>query len=513
MDAKLKTYTNIGYAWLAVYFLMGLASLTTSPPVNYNLGDEIWCMARGLELMDEAKSTGGFVESFWLHFLALSVTFKLFGFSVAAARMVSLVASVIVLHMTNKVAARAVGPEGGLFASLALGFNYVFFWHSKVVRPEILTLAVVMCAWYLYVSALEEPHKNLRRLSLSAFVMVMSIFVTTHNVQYAVGLTGLFIVTHLRVRHKKTWLYFMGGAAAGAAVFVVVSAAIMSALDIPNFAGRFQATVLKLGLVKALWASLVRLPGDYVLGMPSVLDHAYPVAISTKYVTFASLGFGVVGLLSRHRRHALMALGFLYVSWFSLYFMAQRLVFYHAVEVMPFFAILAAIGIVTIRERLKRNHYAMGVVTFMLMGVLVMPGLLDGIRSYRGFRAYDYEALLTKVSEGIPDGARVLGIDLYRPQFEKRNFVLHWFSIESPYKCPPFETSVKDRKVDYVILDDVFRYYAAGTCGEAYEQDMVRYLFVNGKNTNVVNENYPNALAEDDMISSVYIFKLPMLQQ
>ncbi len=112
------------------------------------------------------------------------------------------------------------------------------------------------------------------------------------------------------------------------------------------------------------------------------------------------------------------------------------------------------------------------------------------------------------MSEKI-DG-RVLAVDLYAPAFAREDFVKVWFEIDRPFEsCPPIARKVKELGVDYVITDDLFRAFARQSCGRAYEQDFVRYLYLHARQVDMIADKYPNYWTEGGMITETYVFRIP----
>jgi 4-amino-4-deoxy-L-arabinose transferase-like glycosyltransferase len=498
--------------WILFFFLSGLLFLKVFPPVNYNIGDEIWAMERGAAYV-KGTYRGDFFHTSRIYFLSVGAFLTLFGKSVYTARALSLVAGTFSLYLVYRAGKVMADEKVGFTAALLLGSNYLYSWHSKVARHEMLTVVFVLSAFLLllHVHARRRPEWL---LFLSGLLITLSVHVNSHNVQYNFGMLALFAWLFRNQLLSRATGYFAGGLFAGGAIWMG-ALAIFTLQGTSSVTAGYPVPVLEHGFLRVAWYALTHLHQDYLVNALRVYDHSYLNTVSASYYFLLTATFLAFSLFTDGRRTVCLLLGFLLVSAFSLYFFAFKLGFYHVVEFVPFISLALAVAIHRIGEKLGdapplggRRWVGLGT-AWLMVALLTAPGLVDAALSYKWTRPFSYERLIERVSGAVPPGSRVMGSDLYQPAFPDEDFEHMHFGLFRREQCPEFEGEALGRSVQYVLLDDLLRYFAENACGREYVHDMLEFLLLDAETVAVIDEHYPNELAQNQMITDIYIIKLP----
>jgi 4-amino-4-deoxy-L-arabinose transferase-like glycosyltransferase len=498
--------------WILFFFLSGLLTLKVYPPVNYNIGDEIWAMESGAAYL-EGTYQGDFFHTSRLYFLSVGAFLALFGKSVYAARALSLVAGTAALYLVYRAGKVAADEKAGFTAALLLGSSYLFSWHSRVARHEMLTVVFVLSAFLLllHVHARRRPEWL---LFLSGLLVTLSVHANSHNVQYNFGMLVLYAWLFRGRLLSRATGYFAGGLLAGGAVWAgALGLFILEGTS--SVSAGYPVPVLEHGFLQMAWYALTHLHEDYLLNVLRVYDRGYLNTVSASYYFLLATSFLALALFTDRRQLVLAPLVFLLVSAFSLYFFASKLGFYHVVEFVPFISLALATGIHRIGERLGdapalagRRWVGAGA-AWLMVALLAVPGLAGSALSFNESRAFSYERLIERVSGAVPPGAKVLGSGLYKPAFPEEDFKRMRYGLFRRGDCPDFGEDALERGVQYVLLDDILRYFAENACGRQHVHEMLEFLLLDAETVAIIDERYPNELARNRMITDIYVIKLP----
>jgi hypothetical protein len=495
-------------SWLVLFFAFGLLTIKTYPPVNYNIGDEIWATTNSAEF---AKSPRPDLVTPQVYFMTMGLYLSIAGDDVFAARSFSLIAATLVLYLTYLLGKELVDINIGLLSSVLLGTSFAFSWHSRVARSEMMTALLIVLAFYLLYCAFK--YGKTRFLFYSSFLTVLSVNVHANSLQYVLGIVPVYMVLFRKRLLTRSTLYFLGGTLSGLTIWFVLNNLIptMGAAAPPSAASTLKGIpnvapfpVLNKNPFVLFKEILTSMPGDY-LEYLSLFNAYFPNNIDIAVVAYTVLAVCLLSLFTKHRWNAALLLGFVAITSFCNYLVAMQFGYWHIVEFFPFIAIAIALGLYGIKEKFGKFQ-----TVFLWLSILffLVTGAGDTLATYIKTKDYDYERLLAKVSEKV-DG-RVLGMGIYSPAFKEEDFASPGFRFEAPgtSECPPIEDKVKELGVRYIIGDSLFRSLARLSCGEEYEKEFVRFLFLKCKLVSEIDESYPNYWA-DGIISDITVFEVP----
>jgi len=493
--------------WLALFVLFGLTTLTTYPPVNYNIADEIWAL-NGSTAFVGGERVGGVVTP-RLYFYALGTFMNIAGHGVAQARAFSIIMATLTLLFTFLLGRELLDEYTGLAASVLLGTTFAFTWHSSMIRNEMMTAAFITGAVYLVYHAFKSGKRW--PLFLGSLVAALSVNVHPNSLQHAIAIIPVFLVIYRRKAASSAALYFFGGLLAGFLVWLAFSyypALSESAQSAGLVAGITKVSpfpVLRENFFALFTKSLKQLVDDYVKYV-RLYDFFYPNVISISYLAGAVLFVLGVSMFTAQRLRVLAITGLVVLTNFIIYFITDRYGFWHMIELYPFMAIAVALGLRGIGHKLPGKA---GVAVFAAATLAIAAmGVSDTAIAYYKMKDYDYGRFLHRVAEKV-DG-KVMGMDLYSPAFANDEFVGQWFNTDRPYTtCGIFDTELKKRGVKYIIADDVLRSVVRRACGKPYETDVLRYLNLHCKAVDRITEGYPSYWAPGGMIREVYVFRVP----
>lgn len=505
---------KVAILWSLIFFLWGAATIKSFPPVNYNLGDEIWAYESGMSVIG-----GGAVSYFDpVFYFFLSGLFSMTtGWGVFSVRLLSLISASLLLYLVFRLASMLSDEVTGLFSSLLLGSTFAFHWHARTARPEILTsLIIVLSVYFIYKSFMEEGKKYY--LVVSGALVTLSVWIHPNNLQYCLGIVPLYIFAGGRKSLGARGIYFVSGPIAG---FFIISLLLyltsnQSLTALLSHVFSYPYPAVKQDILLLIKESFFNLPKDYWFEYLSMFDSFFPNNISLGFFAYMTAPIIFFSLFTGVRRHVITLFGFLLATSYLNYFVTDLFGYWHVVEFYPFIAICTAIGLKGIEDKIpyvfsfkKFSLRSGAILSLAFLTVFSVAGIYDVVVSQNNVRGYDYDRILNKVSSAVPATGKVLGLDLYRLAFDKDRFVGIGFRIDIPSDCPRFEEYIKQFNVKYIIMDDSFKVFASKACGAPYTNDMLRYLNLNTALHKVIDESYPSFWAPGKMINNIYIFEVP----
>ncbi|MDP2168731.1 MAG: glycosyltransferase family 39 protein [Thermodesulfovibrionales bacterium] len=519
------SYRSVVLLWVFVFFIWGALTLRTYPPINYNLGDEIWAVEGSLNFFDNPPIGYAIPR---LYFASLGLFLSLTGGGVFVARLFSLIAGSILLYLTYVLGKEILDEKAGLVSSIVLGSTFAFQWHSNIARPEIMTSLIIVFAFYLLLVGLRE---NMRLLLYSGILSALSINIHPNNLQYVPGFVAAYVILARKKVFSKATLLFLSGLGAGILAWMVFSYAPSQASSVQaQSAAQAASGILRSYpfpfMNKNLFAlfkeSVISFPKDYIFQYLRLFNDFFPNNISAYFFAVSAGLVYLTALFTRQRRNVLLLAGFPALTAFFNYFITEQFGYWHVVEFYPFFAVALAAGLKGIeglrtpREGLRTpregalplGRRASTVFVWLFIAVFSAAGIADIAMGRIRMRKYSYTRLLGKVSAAVPSGSKVVARDFYLPALKHADFVGVWFKLERPSaNCPGFEDEVKRQGVDYIIMDEGFRTIASKSCGPAYDTEIMRYINLKCSLSSAIDEQYPHYWAAGKIISGVYIFK------
>ena len=209
--------------FLVIWFLVNLFTLSWYPALTIS-PDEAWTADIGLGFLRSGlvKTTmfpgtslndfGYGVFGFPVYAGALALSFKAFGITPFAARLVSLVGGILMLVSVYLIGKRLWSEKVGVLAAVIMGLSGAFVLVSHIVRPEALLAGFLGLAFYTAIRAREGRGWAIACGFLTALLPLV----------YVVGsLFSLAILTYFLVtRSWRPLLWFLVGLVAPAGFFL-----------------------------------------------------------------------------------------------------------------------------------------------------------------------------------------------------------------------------------------------------------------------------------------------------
>jgi hypothetical protein len=519
-------------AWLGAFLLFGLFTVKIYPALHVgmvsNIGDEFFTVRSVLGMLEGSSSLS--LVSPRLYWAVLAPLCVLTGKSllpaVFAARAFSVAAASLVLYLTYRLGREMADEKAGLGASLILGGAYAFFLQSRMARPEMLTLVLLVTAFScIYHASLHERKE--RFLIFGGIIAVLSVTAHPNNIQHLGGFAAVYLVLFGRRLFGRSTVYFLGGLFLGGLMWLLLvylpvrlgtspspEGATAVTEGVRGLGSIFPFPILQrspLGLFKE---ALLRFPNDYIFDYLRYFGIFFRNTISIYYFAGIITVMLALSLFAAQRKNVLALLAFAVFSAFSNYFVVFKLGYWHAVEFYPFVALAASCGLSGLTQALDRKvrlagRWKAGTVVFWIaVGLIFVPGLADSGSSFLRVKGYRYERVLERLAEEVPWDAKVLGMDVYEPAFRRGQLVGFWVDIDRPgRRCPDFVEALERRGVTHVLLDEGLRRFASKGCGSEYGEQILRYLFTRSRQVAVV-DGYPEGWEGNRALSDVYVFEV-----
>ena len=502
------------------------------PPVHY-LGDEIGMMNYGADFMDQLED-GGKPELIRprLYYATLWGMGKAIGVGVAEARVLSLICAVLVLLIVYLLGRELSGPNAGLLALLLITSDYSFSWNARLIRPEMMSTLFVLGSFaaIVYLSRHARQKGSLTFLFVAAFIVSLSINVHPNNLQYIVAMLFVYpVLFRGRLRSRET-VMFLAGLLGGVFLWMLWSFFVLKSGQVSGQAGIAASSsisssvspfrilafpFLNENFFVLFGKSLKGFGRDYIVQYLTMADSTFPNHVSfTYYASLAGTGI-VLAMFTRARRSVLLLVGFPALALFLNYFLTKKFGYWHMVEVHPYLALAAAIGVTSLAGRFKSKYIRIALIAAFIFA-LPLVGYWDQAKSVSSYSArHDYPRLLRKVSAPVPEAAGpVMGHILYSPGFSGNSGKYRTISYDVEHaegslnRCRPLWQRIKSAGAGYFIMDDILRGMMISACGKMYVKDSLLWLSLNARLLSHVREPYPNFWAPGRMLKDTYVYEI-----
>ncbi len=335
-----------------------------------------------------------------LSYVLLHIWMGAFGSSEAAARSLSVVASLGVVVLTFLLGRRLGGARLGILSAALVSLSPFQIAAAQEARMYPLLTLFALGASYVLWLAVEEG----RRWQWVAYGLLTLLALYTHHFAVLVLLThGLFVILFAPRATRKAWILALGAIAVGyLPMFPLVYAQFFTARAWP-----VVRVFARVGELTDLLAMLSF--GGSLFGLGSYfstggLHMAYRPAVLLPFALLALFGLAAlserrkaayVGLLWLAPIASVVALSYRWNLYFSRYFSFT----------LPPFAILQAAGVLAVSDAFSRHRTAALVAVLLFLAAFYVPALSD---MYRAPPLFDWRGLAQHVASRARDDDFIL---------------------------------------------------------------------------------------------------------
>ena len=313
--------------------------------------DEAWFINPAYALathgiLGTTMKAGGIANyTYWqppVFFLLLATSFKLFGFGIIQARMVSVFLGFLTVLFTYLLGKRLYNKKIGLLASLLLISNPLFFYICRQSRMDIAVACFTLIALYYILIALKD--------SKPVFYFVSSFFAMLALLSHPNGLMGIIAIILIILVYKvdikgfklnlklKEIIFFISGI-----ILPLVPYLYYISLDFPEFKGQIGSNI-----------------GS---STSNILTNI--ISEPTRYITLLTFLNGIEGILLKF----MIVTAFILTIW-GLYYILKEKGFN---EKFLIIILLTHLILFTVVVNMKLNYWYLGIILPYWMILIVLP--------------------------------------------------------------------------------------------------------------------------------------------
>ncbi len=473
-DIRIKHILRSNSGIIAItllYVLLFTFNLDKFPDVKM---DEAWFSNPAYELASNGRLGTTMLQgwhnienyTYWqppAYLLQLAASFKLFGFGVTQARIVSVALGLVGVIFTYLLAKELYDKRIATLATLLLSSNPLYFAMSRLVRMEIAVTTFMIIALYLLVIAIRDPkpHKY----------FLCGVFAMLAMLSHPNGLLGIaaiyFIVLILGVSRSDSaigrlrsvftergvYLYCAGLA------FTMVPYLIYISLDFQSFLAQFMSNIGQ---------SLSSLVGNIL---------AEPSRYSSFLEQFTSSSTGIVRLLGLLAVLLLISLTILTLyrvmrnrNWgdkIILIFLLTHVILFTVIVsnktdiyltlLLPAWSIIVSATIFHVLFKKKVIPLRSLSIVPLFVGILLAGHILAnyGAISYAIYmnRDYNYDQIKEEVLKYVPKGSTIIGETTFWIALhdEFKYYDWHVFSLVGGER---FHEVIEDLQPEFILFDE-----------------------------------------------------------
>ncbi|MBA7495004.1 hypothetical protein ES702_05583 [subsurface metagenome] len=408
-----------------------------------------------------------------IHLFAEAMMFKLFGFGLYQARLVSFLSGLLLIWFTYLLGKKLYDRKTGIMSAVLFSLSGMFVDVSHFARQEMMLALFMAVSLYLYLLAREKRSKIL--YFITGLLLALSLDVHPNGVAMIVFIGVLFLWEYKsKVFKEKSFWFILCGLFLGVIYFFGVHRLFLYQWNTEYRSWhRSQAPILVIMnfgefLRRILVRNNIYLP--YFTG--GQFHHKIVISL---FILFA-----IASAIYRRReadKILLLISGVFGIFYFLIF--ANPLISYW-IYLYPFFYILISASIFslikdyqigTLKWRTSKKRVYIGLA--MLMVILLLGAGRYVKWTYKAFSgspdardSYYYYSYLDKLKVHIPENAVVLGNIVWFYGFYRQPYIaiyyFEWVLEEKNEKIrkkhgADFAEAVEKRKIDYIIIDDDFR--------------------------------------------------------
>ena len=444
---------------LLAYVLLYSFNLDKFPVIN---GDENWFINPAYDLAMFGKMGTSMIYgsynianfTYWqppVFILLMATSFKLFGFGIMQARMVSVSLGFLTVLFTYLLGLKLYNKKIGILASLLLILNPLFFMISRNARMEIAVACFMVVALYCTFLALKES--KLGYYFAAAFFATLS-FLSHPNGLIAILSVFLIILIEkidfkslkmlkLNISFNELFVSIAG------VIIPLIPYALYISLDFEAFKGQFMGNIV-VSPSNPL-SNIIAEPTRYInlycwLTQYNGLFPAFFVLFLTVVLTVLGLYYLVRGekFSGKFLFIALMVnIGVFAVMVYHKYFIYLGII-------IPYLSIIMAL---TLKDKIHLKMNKKGILscfTIVLWLMLIMSNCIFLTSFLEKTKNYDYMEIEYEVQKYIPPGSVVVGDHNY------------WIALHDEYRYYGRENvnktreMMRDLKAEYLLFDSTW---------------------------------------------------------
>ncbi|KAF5058791.1 Dolichyl-phosphate-mannose-protein mannosyltransferase [anaerobic digester metagenome] len=441
---------------LLIYAVFYSFNLDKFPVIN---GDENWFINPAYDLAMFGKMGTSMIYgsynianfTYWqppVFILLMATSFKLFGFGVLQARMVSVFLGFLTVLFTYQLGLKLYNKKIGLLASLAMISNPLFFMVSRNARMEIAVACFTIIALYCIFLVLKES--KLGYYFASAFFAMLALLSHPNGIIAILSVVIIILAEKIKLKTLKFNLnfneiiVFISGV-----ILPLIPYALYISLDVAAFKGQFMGNIAT-SPSNPLSNILVE-PTRYI-NLFSWLSHynglglAFIVLALTVFLTVLGLYY-----LFRERKFSenfLLIVLMVNIAVFSV--LVYHKYFIYLGLTIPYLSIIMA---VTLKDKINFKMNKKGVMSVIIICswiMLIMGNCIFLTSFLEKTKDYNYMGIEYEVQKYIPPGSVVVGDHNY------------WIALHDEYKYYGRENVNKtsemmmDLKAEYLLFDNTW---------------------------------------------------------
>jgi len=419
-----------------------------------------------------------------IHLFAEAIIFKLFGFGLYQARLVSFLSGLLLIWFTYLLGKKLYDRRTGIMSAVLFSLSGMFVDASHFARQEMMLALFMAASLYLYLLAKEKRSKVL--YFITGLLLALSLDVHPNGVAMITSIGVLFLWEYKsKVFKQKSFWFILAGLFLGIVYFFGVHRLFLYQWNTEYYSFNRGASPI-LAIMNF---------GEFLRGIlirnEIYLSYFTGGQFRHRIVIFLFIIFAIASAIYRRRKTdkiLLLILGVFGIFYFLIF--ANSIISYW-VYLYPFFYILISasifslikdyqIGILKWRISKKRMYIGVGI----LMVILLIGAGRYAKWTYKTFSgspeardSYHYYSYLDKLQVHIPEGAVVLGNIVWFYGFYDQPYISNrYFEYVAETKNQKFRKeygqnfgeAVEKKGIEYIIADDWVRPGGSAALREQY---------------------------------------------
>lgn len=430
-----------------LYMLLTIPFLGSSPLIWYDEGVSS-------EVSWHFANEGTFKQPLWTgylnlgefsthpnygYFLILALFFKLFGFGIIQARLVSVIAGLFLLAAVYYLTKQMTTKRTAVIATLVLALNPLFILSARMVRQEMTLILFGFLAFSLIVlGSKEQSKRKMWYFLLAGIAAAYAILVHLNGIFITLALCGVII----SCRCWKSLFYFILGLFIGLSPYI-----IFLLLNWETFSTQFLG----------LWG--YRLPGQTSILANIALEVMRWKKGLTAPISIVLGVFACIWMLPHIKKWKFLYIPLIVIiAYFTLF--DYNKYYGYLLLLLPFFSMIAAVMVNDNGKKEKTQK----IIFFILLIFLISNVLLIEFKIMRDSQ-YDYQQYCDSLKE-VADGKEVILADpsllFCFPDGNIRDFMTQiWIKEDTRL----YKDILAEQRVKYIILDPITKVIVQGKGG------------------------------------------------